>query len=150
MAILPTLPVSAAHVVQAAVPICECSWTRRCFGPDPVLRNWIVIGRSTSVWGPDRDPTATRFRGVTWPIQRSELSSVRRWFRNSSWFSRGTLAQKDGHRVPQCAKQVRFRMVVTRGSTPSRLRAHCHPVPCPQEIKLCRLCSHMISAFLGS
>ena len=30
--------VSAARVVQAAVPICECSWTRCCFGPEPVLR----------------------------------------------------------------------------------------------------------------
>ena len=59
--------VSAARVAQAAVPICECSWTRRCFGPDPVLRNWIVIGRSTSVWGPDPDPTATRFRGDVAP-----------------------------------------------------------------------------------
>ena len=45
--------VSAARDVQAAIPICECSWAQRCLGPEPVLRTWIVISQSTSAWGLD-------------------------------------------------------------------------------------------------
>ena len=83
--------VSAARVVPAALLFVSAAGPCVVLGPEPVLQTWFVIDRSTSVWDPDPDPTATHFRGVTWPNRRSAPASVRCWFRELSWFSRGTL-----------------------------------------------------------